>query len=72
VLLASRTPVGPANLHEERFASTGERCWIRVDVKDWQKIESPTYARAFEALFRLWGDSPFAERKAIEDDTGQV
>jgi hypothetical protein len=59
VLLASRTPIGPANLHEESFASTGNRCWIRVNVRDWDKIEAETYARAFADLFNLWGDSPF-------------
>lgn len=68
VLLASRSAIGPGRLHEEEFRSTGKRCSISVDVRDWDKIEAETYARAFADLFNLWGDSPFATRKALDDE----
>jgi hypothetical protein len=66
VLLASRTPIGPARLHEEWFRSSGERCSLTVDLGDWVKIMAPDYNRAFADLFKLWGDSPFASRTAVD------
>jgi hypothetical protein len=59
VVFASKDVIGPARIHEESFASTGQRTTVTFSLA----VHADTYARALAMLFEQWGGNPFDDRR---------